>query len=243
MLNAESVSLPPPTPESQALMLFVRACQGVAGATDPLLPGGNRQSLLQALQDVLSALPEVSSYIGYLAFKVVATSLAAHLIQGLPNGTASKSISARIRYLSVAPNADTIRFYVSELISAALPDFDAGTIKRDCRVSEALEHIAGRCGERSLTLGTVASAVGLSRWHLAHILQRQTGMSFREHVCGARIALAKTLLRRRALSVKEVAYTVGLSVRQFDRTFKAHEGRTPLEWRDRLFLGATPDRQ
>jgi len=105
----------------------------------------------------------------------------------------------------------------------------------DRRVIRALEYVERNVGCQSLTIGAAAQAVGLSRWHLARLLRRETGEGFVAHLRDARMRIATALLaREESVSVKDVAWRVGFcSIRAFDREFKRTVGLTPSAYRRR----------
>jgi AraC-like DNA-binding protein len=98
----------------------------------------------------------------------------------------------------------------------------------------ALDYIHGHHADSLLTLGCVADAVRLSKWHLARLLRQHTGRCFLAHLHDARLRAAKSLLVDPTLTVKEVARAVGYSsAGALDRQFRRHLAITPSEWRSR----------
>jgi len=101
----------------------------------------------------------------------------------------------------------------------------------DVRIRGALQFIDFHYAEPHLTLGTVATHVGMSRFHLARSLTTQTGHGFRVHLHRARIRAAERLLRGTTLSVKEVAATVGYNdTTQLCRHFRQLRGTSPAQF-------------
>ena len=101
-------------------------------------------------------------------------------------------------------------------------------------VRKALRFIQDRYAD-ALTLGDVASAVGLSPGHLNALFRRQTARSVLAHVRDVRHREAQSLLRNTDLTVAEVARLVGHGdPYYFSRVFKMQERCTPLQYR-RLF--------
>jgi AraC-like DNA-binding protein len=104
----------------------------------------------------------------------------------------------------------------------------------DARIERALAYIQANCTRPSLVVNDVASHVRLSRWHLTRLLVRYLGKPYREVVRRARMNEAERLLADDALSMKEVAATLGYPhATELDRVFKQHFGVTPTEWRSR----------
>jgi AraC-like DNA-binding protein len=84
----------------------------------------------------------------------------------------------------------------------------------------------------AISLAEVARAAGISRFHLARLLRRLTRRSFLEHVHALRIGDACRLLAASALSVKEIAASVGYNdATQFCRQFRRAQNMSPGSYR------------
>jgi AraC-like DNA-binding protein len=80
----------------------------------------------------------------------------------------------------------------------------------------------------ALTADRLASALGVSRWHLARVLTTHTRHGVRWHLGQARIAHAERLMRTSELSLKEIAARVGFANGSaLSRHFVASRGITP----------------
>ena len=85
-------------------------------------------------------------------------------------------------------------------------------------------------GELSLT--EFAQSVNLSVWRLCHIFKSDVGMPPIRYLRLLRMERAKGLLESSFLSVKEIAYQVGLNDEShFVRDFKSTYGYTPALYR------------
>lgn len=85
-------------------------------------------------------------------------------------------------------------------------------------------------GEQSLA--EFAQSVNLSVWRLCHIFKSDVGMPPIRYLRLLRMERAKDLLESSFLSVKEIAYQVGLNDEShFVRDFKATYGYTPALYR------------
>jgi transcriptional regulator GlxA family with amidase domain len=85
-------------------------------------------------------------------------------------------------------------------------------------------------GELSLT--EFAQSVNLSVWRLCHIFKSDVGMPPIRYLRLLRMERAKDLLESSLLSVKEIAYQVGLNDEShFVRDFKATYGFSPAHYR------------
>jgi AraC-like DNA-binding protein len=83
-----------------------------------------------------------------------------------------------------------------------------------------------------LSLGEFAQSVNLSVWRLCHIFKSDVGMPPIRYLRLLRMARAKDLLESSFLSVKEIAYQVGLNDEShFVRDFKATYGYSPALYR------------
>jgi transcriptional regulator GlxA family with amidase domain len=88
-------------------------------------------------------------------------------------------------------------------------------------------------GELSLT--EFAQCVNLSVWRLCHIFKSDVGMPPIRYLRLLRMERAKGLLESSFLSVKEIAYQVGLNDEShFVRDFKSTYGYSPALYRSRF---------
>lgn len=100
------------------------------------------------------------------------------------------------------------------------------------RISTALAFIRGHLHDSDLTASSVARQVGLDLPVFCRAFKQVTGMTCTDHIALERIRVAKRLLTREDLLVKEVAYRVGFeNPNYFSRRFKEMEGRTPTSYR------------
>ena len=86
-----------------------------------------------------------------------------------------------------------------------------------------------------LSLSEFAQSVNLSVWRLCHIFKSDVGMPPIRYLRLLRMARAKDLLESSFLSVKEIAYQVGLNDEShFVRDFKSTYGFSPALYRSRF---------
>ena len=86
-----------------------------------------------------------------------------------------------------------------------------------------------------LSLGEFAQSVNLSVWRLCHIFKSDVGMPPIRYLRLLRMERAKGLLESSFLSVKEIAYQVGLNDEShFVRDFKSTYGFSPALYRSRF---------
>jgi AraC-like DNA-binding protein len=108
----------------------------------------------------------------------------------------------------------------------------------DKRVEKILEMMrADVRGE--LTLTEFAQSVNLSVWRLSHIFKSDVGMPPIKYLKLLRMERAKGLLESSFLSVKEIAFRVGLNDEShFVRDFKSTYGHSPTTYRAQFRLSA-----
>ena len=83
-----------------------------------------------------------------------------------------------------------------------------------------------------VSLGEFAQSVNLSIWRLCHIFKSDVGMPPIKYLRLLRMERAKGLLESSFLSVKEIAYQVGLTDEShFVRDFKSTYGYSPAIYR------------
>jgi AraC-like DNA-binding protein len=86
-----------------------------------------------------------------------------------------------------------------------------------------------------LSLGEFAQSVNLSVWRLCHIFKSDVGMPPIRYLRQLRMERAKDLLESSFLSVKEIAYQVGLNDEShFVRDFKSTYGSSPAHYRSQF---------
>jgi AraC-like DNA-binding protein len=86
-----------------------------------------------------------------------------------------------------------------------------------------------------LSLGEFAQSVNLSVWRLCHIFKSDVGMPPIRYLRLLRMEQAKNLLESSFLSVKEIAFRVGLNDEShFVRDFKSTYGFSPALYRSQF---------
>ncbi len=102
----------------------------------------------------------------------------------------------------------------------------------DSRVSQTLAIVKSSYSDRCLSIAEIAHGLCVSVSRLQHLVRRDTGASFGEHLHKTRTGAAALLLANTSLRVNEVAARVGYSgTLALERHFKALFGRTPTEFK------------
>ncbi len=101
----------------------------------------------------------------------------------------------------------------------------------DARVRAAID-IMRRFPAGQLSIHSLSKSVNLSPSRLRQLFSKETGRSPMQYVRQARMQRAQELLQNTFLSVKEVAFSIGVrDVSHFVRDFKKLCGQTPSEFR------------
>lgn len=94
-----------------------------------------------------------------------------------------------------------------------------------------------------LSLAELAQSVNLSVWRLSHIFKSDVGMPPIRYLRLLRMEKARYLLESSFLSVKEIAFQVGLNDEShFVRDFKSTYGYSPALYRAQ-FMGSVVERE
>jgi two-component system response regulator YesN len=100
------------------------------------------------------------------------------------------------------------------------------------RIPGALRFIRKHLHDSDLRPSLVARETGLDLPVFCRAFKNVTGMTCTDYTALERMRVAKRLLSRENLLVKQVAYRVGFeNPNYFSRRFKEMEGRTPTSYR------------
>ena len=118
-----------------------------------------------------------------------------------------------------------------ELVEPALAARQVRALQK-WRLKRVLEYIDDHLS-RKITLGDLAAVAGLSRMHFASQFRAATGLRPHEYLLRQRIGRAEELLLGSAMTIVEIALTVGFQTQaHFTTVFKRFVGHTPCQWRN-----------
>lgn len=105
--------------------------------------------------------------------------------------------------------------------------------RRSTLVRNVLDYVRSHVTE-GLVLEDVAKEFFVSPNYLSSIIHKETGITYRQHVINAKIAVAKQMLDDTRMRVEEIAYAVGYeNYVSFYNVFKKVERMSPTEYRFR----------
>jgi len=125
---------------------------------------------------------------------------------------------------------------LSHVLMEALDEFIDGIYlhginRTNVRVRRAMEYISENYMHR-ISLESVADAVDLSRYRLAHLVKEFTGRTVTQIIHHVRVTQAQHLLARTTMSGTEIASEVGFTDQScFIKHFKRLTGTTPARYR------------
>jgi AraC-like DNA-binding protein len=218
------------------LSRLVVACQEIAGAVlheDTRTLGPSIQNLERLIP--VDVPPQHRLVLRNLVGRVVAQTARWSGIAARPDVTA-----ALVKWMASDVCASAWRQDMHQLFTSCASALDAAGRSGDAtsvdpRVGRALATIRERYRDPRLTLGVVARASDLSPCYLAHIMKRQTGLSFGAHLHRARLTAVSHMLEHTSLSIKEVASLAGYGgSSQLGRHFKRAFGATPFAYRQQV---------
>ena len=98
-------------------------------------------------------------------------------------------------------------------------------------VSSVLEYVREYVTE-GLALESVASLFYVSPNYLSTLIRKETGITYRQHVINAKMAVAKQMLDDTRMRVEDIAYAIGYeNYISFYNVFRKMEGMSPTEYR------------
>ena len=102
------------------------------------------------------------------------------------------------------------------------------------RLKRAIDYFETSIG-KPVSLGEVASSVGLTRMHFAAQFRAATGLRPHEYLLRRRIERAQEMLAETGMSLVDIALSVGFQTQShFTSVFKRYAGQPPRAWRESL---------
>ena len=138
----------------------------------------------------------------------------------------------KVREVSV--NSRDIYDYTQELLERALILRDRESENQGKKVlKKGLEYIEENFSEDTLSLNSVAGAIGVSGNYFSSVFSQEMQMTFIEYVTKKRMDKAKKLLRQSEMHSGDIASEVGYKdPHYFSFVFKKTVGCTPREYRN-----------
>jgi len=110
--------------------------------------------------------------------------------------------------------------------------FSFAEIKHTDTIHKAAAYIRDHCTEK-LTVDEIANAVFLSKSYLSSIFRNEMKCNLTSYINLCRVERSKSLLRNGAMSLAEIASTVGFDDQSyFTKVFKKHAGMSPKKYRE-----------
>lgn len=134
-----------------------------------------------------------------------------------------------------AANAPLIQLILARLMPCITLLRNTHTGKTEL-VNQVVQYIALHFREM-ITLEGLATALGVSKYHLSHLFSERIQESFPSYLANIRLNYACSKLRDTVLSVTQIAMDAGFdSQRTFYRVFRQKLGMTPVEYRKNALM-------
>ncbi len=122
--------------------------------------------------------------------------------------------------------------YISLILGTLLPKLDLiPANKSEATVEQRLIEYCSAHYKEQISLTSVAEELGYSATHLSHLFSDKFKIGFSKFISTMRVEDAKKMLRGDK-NITQIALDCGFgSMRNFNRVFKEHTGKTPSEYR------------
>ena len=135
----------------------------------------------------------------------------------------------RLRIRNLLEGRERIWQHFQSLDLTLLPDVDDRSVE-DRFLQQVIGCIKNRLADEALSVDQLAREVGYSRSQLTRKVKALTGKTPNKLISEMRLHEARRLLRKRAGSVSEIAYSVGFSnLSYFAKSFRSEFGSLPSE--------------
>ncbi len=133
---------------------------------------------------------------------------------------------------SVPYSKGVVQGYISLILGRLLPKLKLlpADIKSASIEQKLIEYCSSHYKEQ-ISLSSVAGALGYSATHLSHLFADKFKIGFSQFISTMRVEDAKKMLRGDT-KITQIALDCGFgSMRNFNRVFKEHTGKTPSEYK------------
>lgn len=132
-------------------------------------------------------------------------------------------------------NAEDMKEFIARLIQRTIQIRDQASGQRYAAVIEAARNYIGEnYMSDEISLGAVASGVGMSPSYFSSVFSQETGKTFVEYLTAIRMEKAKEFLMCSGKKISEIGFEVGYKdSHYFSYIFKETQGCTPKEYRAR----------
>jgi len=197
---------------------------------------GVRQANAEAALDALDKMidkavdAEAAPVIQCLCYEIINTMMKA------ANQINSKISLKEIKNLTVFTGIEQFRETAQEFtVNICRQSAEKRDEKDSILKQEILEYIQENFRRVQFSLQEMADHFDLSVTYLSHFFKQKTGENFIDYLSFLRLETVKKELTDTDKQVKEIAYNVGyMDVASFIRKFKAQEGITPIQYRERM---------
>lgn len=209
---------------SQWLREFLRRCQILIGDQASAARAGW----------VVEALPVSVSVVEHHVVRSILTDYAARVCRRVGQSIDQRYLVSLLDVATERGDARALTARFVRVIELCAQRRETGAAALDSRAGKALDEIACRYASADFTLGRLARELTTSPARLTKLLKRHTGKTFQVLVREHRISAAKQLLRTHALSLTEIASSVGYRrISHFERHFRLVSGVTVSAYLDR----------
>jgi AraC-like DNA-binding protein len=198
------------------------------------------QSIKQGNKDMaLKAMNEMAVNIGKTDFFPITQCLCFDIINMMIKVSGALKLPltrADIKALTAFSDIESFSAQVKELTEGLCDRYHEMMERRNSLIkTEIINHINGNFCNNQFGLQQVADIFDISPNYLSRLLKQETGHSFIEYVSLLRMDKVKDLLVTTDMQVKDIVGQVGyLDTASFLRKFKAAEGITPSQFRERM---------
>lgn len=125
-----------------------------------------------------------------------------------------------------------LRLWIGEILDGLVGSADRAA-SGELLLRRAEAYLTENFSDSGLQLDTVAQAISVSPYHLAHLFRRFRDTTFLHHLTGLRMAAARRLLLTTSLPIEAIARATGhTSAKRFRTVFKREVGCTPTAYRN-----------